>query len=177
MQCSQNHHFFHSYIRKRNCQMLSQLSEQRSTESLWLCPSSPETEPTLFWPVYYILTWKILLDQLWQCWPCRTALIHRCFYCGSSCANSCIALSTVTSWNSTHTHKSPCGLGKSETWRDELMSHHTQQWIEQSRAVSLDKGSPFPPGYGPFVLLDFILGLHPRTSYLLVTYKLLSLQP
>lgn len=26
--------------------------------------------------------------------------------------------------DSTHTHKKSCGLGKSETWRDELMSHH-----------------------------------------------------
>lgn len=77
-------------------------------ESLWLRPLLPRAfEPAHFWPVYYILTWKILLDQLWQCWPCRMHLPT-----DASVVVHCVltVVCIVNSYklgDSTHTHKSP----------------------------------------------------------------------
>lgn len=134
-------------------------------ESPWLRPLLPRAfEPALFWPVYYLLTWQILLDQLWQCWPCRTHLptdasivVHRVL----------TVVCTVNSYklgDSTHTHESPV---VSENQRPGEMSQRptAQQWSYPSRGRLSGQGSPFP--------LDFIR----RTSYLLVAYKFLGLQP
>lgn len=76
--------------------------------SLWLRPLLPRAfEPAHFWPVYYILTWKILLDQLWQCWPCRMHLptdASVVVYCVLTVV--CI-VNSYKLGDSTHTHKSP----------------------------------------------------------------------
>ena len=138
----------------------------------WLLPLLPRAfEAALFCPAYHLLTWQILLDQRWQCWFCRTHLptdISIVVHWGLTVV--CI-VNSYKLGDSAHSpvvweNQRPGGMSWCPT---------TQQWSELSRGRLSRQGLTFPPpGYEPFVLLDFIC----RTSYLLVSCKLLSfLQP
>ena len=112
-------------------------------ESPWLPPLLPRAlEPALFWPVYYLLTWQILLDQPWQWWPCRThvptdasTVVRRVL--------TVVCASTVTSWEIPHTLTEVLWSGKIRDLARWAGVPPPSSGASRAEAVSLDRAHLF----------------------------------